>query len=436
MKRKTSIVLALALLAACSREQTQQKASTAAHAVASKVKGAVDDVTAPFGRSTTADDDRAARERERFDQQWRQLQSFREQQAQEQAQQQAQQQAAAQQTAAAQPPAGFHFVTGVKESFKHATPESINAAPVNTPIRGDMRGPSVLRAQVYLDRIHFSVGSIDGRWGRNSAITVWWYQRARGLEPTGDLDEQTYRKLAAEAGYAPVVVKHELTADDVKGPFVQIPDDVYEKAKLDCLCYQSLREKLAERFHVTEDFIEQLNPDVKFSELQAGTSINVPNVREPMTADNHDIAKIIVSISGNSFNGFDANGRVVFHGPTTLGAGYDPSPTETLHVVRIAPMPHFHYDPTLYHEVPDSEPDAQLPPGPNSPVGIVWMALSKPHYGIHGTSDPDSIGYASSHGCVRLTNWDAGEVEHRIAEGTQVSFVDVRAKGMPDVAKK
>jgi lipoprotein-anchoring transpeptidase ErfK/SrfK len=293
----------------------------------------------------------------------------------------------------------------------------------------------VLRAQVYLERIHFSVGAIDGRWGRNSAITVWWYQRARGIEATGDLDEQTFRRLAAEVNYGPVVVSHTLTADDLKGPFRHIPDDVYEKAKLDCLCYESLREKLAERFHVSEDFLELLNPDVKFSELRAGT-INVPNVREPLTVDQHDIARIVVSIAGNSFNGYDANGNLVFHAPTTVGSGYDPSPTETLKIVKIYPNPTFHYDPTLYHEVPDTMPDAHLPAGPNSPVGVVWMALSKQHYGIHGTSDPESIGYASSHGCIRLTNWDAEEVAHRVSEGVLISFVDTRSEGLPPVARK
>ena len=148
-----------------------------------------------------------------------------------------------------------------------------------------------------------------------------------------------------------------------------------------------------------------------------------------------DIAKIVISIAGNSFNCFDANGNLIFHGPTTVGAGYDPSPSETLHIVKIFPNPSFHYDPTLYHEVPDSDPDAMLSPGPNSPVGIVWIALSKEHYGIHGNPDPESIGYSSSHGCVRLTNWDAEEVEHRVSVGTQVSFVDTRKKGMPAVAQ-
>ena len=182
--------------------------------------------------------------------------------------------------------------------------------------------------------------------------------------------------------------------------------------------------------------MELINPDVKFSQLETGATINVPNVRPPMTADQKDIAKVVISIAGNSFNAYDAAGNMIFHGPSTLGAGYDPSPDETLHVIKIIPDPHFHYDPTLYHEVPDEAPDAHLNPGPNSPVGIVWIALSKEHYGIHGTNDPEAIGYASSHGCVRLTNWDAAEVEHRISEGVQISFVDRRQKDLPDAVKK
>jgi hypothetical protein len=175
---------------------------------------------------------------------------------------------------------------------------------------------------------------------------------------------------------------------------------------------------------------------VKINELNEGSKINVPNVRAAVTQDQPDIAKIVISIAGNSYNAFDANDNVIFHAPTTLGSTYDPSPDEMLHVVSITPMPHFHYDPTLYHEVPDSAPDAHMNPGPNSPVGVVWMALSKEHYGMHGTPDPDSIGYASSHGCVRLTNWDAQEVSHRIRQGVPVSFVDTSSKHMPDVTKK
>ena len=213
-----------------------------------------------------------------------------------------------------------------KEKFKGLTTEQINQAPVGVPIDGDVKGPSVLRAQVYFDQIHFSVGVIDGRWGRNSAITTWWYQRARGLAPTGDLDQTTYAMLAAEMQYAPSVKQYSVTADDLKGPFVHIPDDVYEKSHLKCLCYESAKEEIAEKFHVDPDFLEVLNPDVKFGSLQEGATLIVPNVREPQTIDRKDFAKITISIAGNSFNAWDASGNLIFHAPTTLGAGYDPSP--------------------------------------------------------------------------------------------------------------
>jgi lipoprotein-anchoring transpeptidase ErfK/SrfK len=425
MCRKWVFVVALAL-AACTKEVATQTAKN--------VKNSVKDALEVNANYSNKPDDRSVREKERFDAQWRQLQYFRDQQAQKAAAIQQQQQQQQQQAAAV--PATFKFATGVKENWKVIDPNAINGAPVAVPVTGDVKGPTVLRAQVYLDRIHFSVGSLDGRWGRNSAITTWWFQRARGMTPTGDMDQQTFQQLASEAGYAPVVKQYAVTDDDLKGPFVSIPASVYDQQKLSCLCYETVREKLGEKFHSDPDFLDVLNPNVKWHDLQAGTTIVVPNVRDAFTTDQKDIAKVVISIAGNSFNAFDANGRIIFHAPTTLGSGYDPSPSETVHVIKITPMPHFHYDPTLYHEVPDSEPDAHLPPGPNSPVGVVWMALSKEHYGMHGNPEPESIGYSSSHGCVRLTNWDAEEVEHRISEGVEVSFVDTRSKGMPEVAKK
>jgi lipoprotein-anchoring transpeptidase ErfK/SrfK len=429
MCRKWFFVVALAL-AACTKEVATQTAKN--------VKDSVKDALEVDANYSNKPDDRSLREKERFDAQWRQLQYFREQQAQKAAvqQQRQQQQQQQQQQQPAAVPASFKFTTGAKEDWKVVDPNAINGAPVSVPISGDVKGPSVLRAQVYLDRIHFSVGSLDGRWGRNSAITTWWYQRARGMAPTGDMDQQTFQQLASEAGYAPVVKQYTVTADDLKGPFVTIPDSVYDQAKLDCLCYETVREKLGEKFHSDPDFLDVLNPNVKWSDLQAGTSIIVPNVRDEFTTDQKDFNNVVISIAGNSFNAFDASGRILFHAPTTLGSGYDPSPHETVHVIKITPMPHFHYDPTLYHEVPDSNPDAHLAPGPNSPVGIVWIALSKEHYGMHGNPEPESIGYSSSHGCVRLTNWDAEEVEHRIKEGVEVSFVDTVAKGLPPVAQK
>jgi len=401
------------LAMACSRESpvpAENEGNTVTGTAATADADAVD-VAVPMGT-----DDPAAREQERFDDQWRGLSGFSSvQQAMPQG--------------AAAPAVAVTFVQDGKESFKGlASAAAINGAPVVVPLKGDVSGPSVLKTQVYLDRNHFSVGVLDGRWGRNTAIALWWYQRSRGIEAAepGALDEQTFRALAAAAGGVPALVEHTVTAEDVKGPFVRIPTDVYEKAKLDCLCYESVEEKLAEKFHTTVSFLGQLNEGVKLSEVREGARLWVPNVRPALTQDQPDIAKVVVSIRGNSFNAFDAGGNLVFHAPTTLGSKYDPSPNETVAVKKTVFDPHFHYQPTLFAEVPDDEPEANLNPGPNSPVGVVWTALTKPHFGIHGTAEPDSIGYASSHGCVRLTNWDAAEVGHRVTPGVPVEFLDTR----------
>lgn len=406
-----TMILAMLLVStiACTKEKTTEVKEDA-KAAATNVGDAFD-VAVPVGK-----DDPAAREKERFDEEWRRLEMFRNVQA-------------AQRAAAAPPAVQVTFAPNGKESFGKLTPEAINSAPVVVPLKGDVSGPSVLKTQVYLDRLDFSVGVIDGRWGKNSAISLWWYQRSRGIEAAepGAVDEPTFRALAAAAGGVPALVSRTLTEDDVKGPFVSLPEDIYDKAKLDCLCYESKKEKLAERFHTTQEFIEKLNPDADFSALNAGDRIWVPNVREPVKQDRPDIARVVVSIRGNTFNGFDAAGNLIFHAPTTVGSKYDPSPNETTTVKKIVFDPHFHYQPTLFAEVPDSDPEANLNPGPNSPVGVVWIALSKPHFGVHGTSDPDSIGYASSHGCVRLANWDAEEVGHRVKPEVPVEFLDTRA---------
>lgn len=402
------MALALLVTLGCSKEEARETKERAEK----KVEDALD-IAVPLGDR----DDPAAREKERFDEEWRKLESLRE--------------ARAAQARAEAAKVDVTFAPNGKETFGETIdPAAIQSAPVVVPIKGDVSGPSVLKTQVYLDRLRFSVGALDGRWGRNSAIALWWFQRSRGIDAPdpGALDEQTFRQLAGENAGAPVVVQHTVTAEDVEGPFTSIPEDVYDQAKLDCLCYESIAEKLAERFHTTQEFLERINPDVILGELQPGRQIWVPNVRAAVTQDNPDIARIQISIRGNTFNAFDAAGNLIFHAPTTLGSKYDPSPRETVEIKKVTFDPWFHYQPTLFHEVPDSDPEAHLQPGPNSPVGVVWMALTKPHFGIHGTKDPDSIGYASSHGCVRLSNWDAAEVAHRVRPGVKVEFVDTRTR--------
>lgn len=415
MKRVVTVAV-LTTMIACGREQVAERKDAAVE----RAKAAVDKVQDAFGASTPTGPGPTPEEieRERRSQEWRKLQSFREAQA---------RQAAAQAPVASGPALTFVNDPKFDEKLRGTDPATFDALPVRVPIKGDVNGPSVLKAQILLDRSNYSVGPIDGSWGKNSEIAVYWFQQQNGIKPTGAIDEETFRALARAAGGTTALVQHRLTEDDVKGPFVRIPKDVYEQAKLDCLCYESLGEKLAERFHTTVETLELLNPKIRLNEARAGQTILAPHVRAAAAQDAaKNISRIAISIKGNYFHGHDASGNIVFHAPTTLGSKFDPSPTETLKTVKTAFDPHFKYQPKLFAEVPDDEPEADLQPGPNSPVGRVWIALSKPHYGIHGTSTPDTIGYASSHGCVRLTNWDAVDVARRTADGTRVDFVDTR----------
>lgn len=415
MRRALTAAILVAVIGCGGTEPAETTATSTEAAKASEAHNDPQSPSTPVGAGPTAGEIAL----ERRNQEWRKLQSFREAQA---------RQAAAAEDAPASGPA-LTFVNDPKfgEKLRGADPATFGALPVRVPIKGDVNGPSVLKAQILLDRANYSVGPIDGSWGKNSEIAAYWFQQQNGITPTGDIDEATFRSLARAAGGGTPLVQHQLTGDDVKGPFVRIPENVYEQAKLDCLCYESIGEKLAERFHTTVETLELLNPQIRLDDLQAGQTILAPNVRAA-AAENaaKNIARIAISIKGNYFHGHDASGNIVFHAPTTLGSKFDPSPSETLKTVRTAYDPHFKYQPKLFAEVPDDEPEADLQPGPNSPVGRVWIALSKPHYGIHGTSTPDTIGYASSHGCVRLTNWDAVDVARRTGDGTRVDFVDTR----------
>ena len=307
--------------------------------------------------------------------------------------------------------------------FKHINAKSTDATLAKFPAKIPTRGPIPLRLEILLDRAGFSPGIIDGTWGKNATKAMNWFLVSNGMDSVkGSIDQATYEKLAAAGQSTPAITSYQVTADDVKGPFVKVPKNVYEQAKLDCLCYSSPAEALAEKFHTSEQMLKQLNPGVNLQNVTAGTSLQVPNVGESSPTTSSSIAKLIISKKGYWTHGVDASGKVVAHFPSTLGAGYDPSPTGEFHVTSIAHNPSFNYQPALMAEVPDTRPTAKLKPGPNSPVGVVWIALSKPHYGIHGTSAPETIGYANSHGCVRLTNWDAERLSSMVKSGMPVQF--------------
>jgi hypothetical protein len=305
---------------------------------------------------------------------------------------------------------------------------------VRLPIGGTAQGPSVLYVQILLDRSPFSPGIIDGKWGKNSSKAVWWLQRAEGLEPTGEVDSLTFTRLVALAGVPDGYVRTvRLEESDVAGPFVEIPADVHAQAELDCMCYRSALEQVAERYHAAPELLERLNPGRALDSLQAGDSLRVPDV--DALADAHPaadggpmVSRLVVSIDGFYVHALDETGRLLYHFPATLGSKYQPSPDGAFEIASVTFDPWFHWQPALFDEVPDTEPDARIPPGPNSPVGVVWMALTKDNYGIHGTSEPATIGYATSHGCVRLTNWDARFLAERVQAGVPVVFRDLRSE--------
>jgi lipoprotein-anchoring transpeptidase ErfK/SrfK len=320
--------------------------------------------------------------------------------------------------------------TANPESWDDISGDAINQTPMYLPVHGDVAGPSVLRVQILLDRAFFSPGVMDGRWGKNTEKAVYWFQRRAGLRGTARVDQETFDTLLGAAGNPEQTVRaHTLTTSDVEGPFVQIPEDIYEQAEMDCSCYESLSEKLGETFHATPELLSQLNGGRDLNGLSAGDRIRVPDVRDDGASPNAQIAKLVVSDGGFYLHALDASDRIIFHFPTTLGSDYSPSPTGDYRVTNTAHDPTWHYQPDILEGIPDDEPDAIIPPGPNNAVGVVWMALSKEHYGIHGTNAPETIGYATSNGCIRLTNWDAAFLANRIDDGVPVEFRDVDNPG-------
>lgn len=287
--------------------------------------------------------------------------------------------------------------------------------------------PDALEVQVYLSRAGFSPGVLDGLWGDNTRAALRAFQSARGLEPTAAADAATLDALDAKS--IEPIVEVTLSEADVGGPFADVPDDLMEQAELERLDYESVEEKVAERFHTTPERLRALNPEISFA---AGEMIRVPNVepfRSTGGSDGPAAADPDLTVTVWRSRGVlaveDASGRLRFWAPVTAGSEEFPLPIGTFAVRAIAPAPTFMYNPELFGS--DAEVDhepAKIAAGPNNPVGTVWIDLDKEHYGIHGTPEPTKIGYASSHGCVRLTNWDADRVAAMVRPGTKVVFVE------------
>ena len=296
------------------------------------------------------------------------------------------------------------------------TPETIEAAVYEG---GDLpAGPSALtvKVQVLLDRAGISPGVIDGIKGGMSNSALQAFERRERLPVDGLLDPDTWSRMGG-ASHAPVLSAYVVTAEDVSSLTPDIPEDYAEKAALPALNYRRVTERLAERFHMDEDFLAALNPGASFAE---GETVVVATVGEPLGAE---VAHIEVSKSTGRLAAFDAAGTMVANYPVTVGSATTPSPEGVMAVVAVAWEPTYHYSPENFVQGDNQEP-LVLPPGPNGPVGSIWIDLSEPTYGLHGTPEPATLFLAQSHGCVRLTNWDAEELAGMVKKGTVVAFVE------------
>ncbi|WP_245413743.1 L,D-transpeptidase family protein [Fulvimarina endophytica] len=304
------------------------------------------------------------------------------------------------------------------QQFREQTIQETDPAPQVATPQGPDKKAAVAALQVILDRAGMSPGVIDGRMGSNVNKAVAAYEEKYGRKlSTGDS-----RALAEELDRTggPAVVTYELTAEDVAGPFVaSIPTDYAEKAQLDHMSFETPTEKLAEQFHMDEDYLKAINPGADFT--RAGTRIKVMSVGQNVTGK---VARIVADKGREQVRVYDAMGDLIAAYPSTIGSSSTPSPSGTVQVNRIAFDPNYTYNPKINFKQGENDKVLTIPPGPNGPVGSVWIALSKPTYGIHGTPEPSKIGKTNSHGCVRLTNWDAYELAKMVKPGVTVEFVD------------
>lgn len=310
---------------------------------------------------------------------------------------------------------------------------------VPEPAGAPQRTEVILQAQVALDRAGFSPGVLDGKDGMSFTSALQGFQQAKGLPETGRYDKGTAAALLEDRPQ-PATWLVKIPAGFAKGPFVNVPKGLNEQAALPALGYRNLLEKLAERFHTRPEVLMALNrPDTK---VGAGGTIRVPAIaNQPVAriegdergwgatlaglgvaANQPQADHVVVDKSDGVVRVFGAQNQLMAQFPATMGSEHDPLPIGSWEIKGLSRNPDFHYNPDLFWDASSTDQKAVLKPGPNGPVGVVWIDLSKPHYGIHGTPEPQTIGRTESHGCIRLTNWDAARLAQMVKPGVKAVF--------------
>ena len=301
-------------------------------------------------------------------------------------------------------------------SAAELSPEAINSASLDQSEVDPSRDPNplVVRVQVLLDRAHSSPGVIDGYVGDNLTKAIQAFEQRNGLKADGKIDEEFWTVLSRDT--APVMQTYEVSADDLSERYVdKIPNDYAEMAEMKWLGYTSPQEMLAERFHLDESLLERLNPNVDF---KTGSKIVVPSTGGDAT---EKVSRIVVERSAGEVFGY-AGERLIVSYPATVGSKSNPSPSGVHEITTAALDPSYTYNPDKNFQQADNDKPLEIPPGPNGPVGSVWIDLTEPTYGIHGTAEPDLVDKNVSHGCVRLTN--AKELVKLVDKGVPVEFRD------------
>jgi lipoprotein-anchoring transpeptidase ErfK/SrfK len=297
---------------------------------------------------------------------------------------------------------------------------AINSAePSKKALSNEKPTTAGVRLQVLLDRAHFSPGEIDGKFGENAKKALRAYAESQQLPTSDGLTDAVWKKLAMDD--RPVIANYTVEGKDVAGPFLRkLPAKMEEMKDIPKLAYTSPREGLAEKFHMSEELLAALNPGQPFDRVGDGiVVVDTGTDQKPEQADRVEVDK-----NRQTVKLFDKTNALIGFYPATVGSEEKPSPSGTLKVTEIDRNPTYRYNPAYHFKGIHSREPFTVKPGPNNPVGTVWINLSADGYGIHGTPSPGKVSKAESHGCVRLTNWDAERVAERVSKGTPVTFLD------------